>query len=216
MRCSTGEMSRRSSVSTSREQAEDDEGDEEEEEESWDDNASWGNQRERGGKARAYPMKLESKCQLTTETYRRWRLQWSLWASEAPCERQYIGRRTMQSILCEEAWEVVQTLDIDTILSPDGGDLIVSLLDEAFDYSSEEELHRAFDEVFDCPERAAGKDVKTYILEHRAAWIKLDRVLTELPKEKPTKGDGKGTRFNIPEELKGYWLLKKVGLIDRY
>ena len=137
-------------------------------------------------------------------------MQWAMWESEAPCEKNKIGRRTMQSIESKEAWDVLETLDIQEILGEKGGDLIVALMDEAFNYNEDEELHDALDKVFECEEKLDRVGMREYIMEQRGNWSKLTTRLRASQKRQGLRHD-----WGFPEEVKGYWLLKKSGLAKR-
>ena len=148
-------------------------------------------------KVNAYPPKLNAE-NITPEGYRRWRRQWQLWQSEAPCDANRIGRRTMQVLESSQAWDAVEGIPTEDILSEGGGEIVIEALDDLFDYNEEEQLQKAFDDLFDSTEREPNKEMKMYIVDQKNKWNHLTRII------------GMGCVF--PEELKGYMLLKKSNI----
>ena len=148
-------------------------------------------------KVNAYPPKLNAE-NITPEGYRRWRRQWQLWQSGAPCDANRIGRRTMQVLESSQAWDAVGGIPTEDILSERGGEIVIEALDDLFDYNEEEQLQKAFDDLFDSPEREPNKEMKMYIMGQKNKWNHLTRIIE------------KGCVF--PEELKGYMLMKKSNI----
>ena len=147
----------------------------------------------------AYPPKLKHTSErITIDTYARWRTSWYIWKSERPCEDHLIARRTYAVLEHDDAYNAVKHLKIEDKLDTADYRSIISTLDDAFGYYEEEEKYIAFDKIF-CDNVPTHDNMRALCLDYKGRWANLEREI----------GSG------VPEELKGYLLLKQSGLSEK-